>query len=180
MSTLVPPRRTRAAGEATSTVSPQWASIKVSREAVIQRWDRRHSTDPPPSSAEAGEIRMYRPLEPGPASSETVLIGGSGGAYSSPFQDDGRGGDAVEAYRQWLTGSHTAGALGRAHSVSVHKAWRVGPRVLEGRLAALLRLVARVRRGERLQLVCACSVHTVNSCHGDVIVDWVRGRLRPD
>ena len=37
-------------------------------------------------------------------------------------------------------------------------------------------------RGDRrgLQLVCACNVHTLNSCHGDVIVDWVRGRLRPD
>jgi hypothetical protein len=53
-------------------------------------------------------------------------------------------------------------------------------RVLEGRLTALQRLAARVRRGERLQLVCACKVHTLNSCHGDVIVDWVRGRLRPE
>ena len=52
--------------------------------------------------------------------------------------------------------------------------------VLEGRLTALQRLAARVRRGERLQLVCACKVHTLNSCHGDVIVDWVRGRLRPE
>ena len=165
--------------EVTSTVSPQWAEVKVSRETLIQRWDRRHSTEPPPESAEAGEIRMYRSLEPGPAASETVLIGGSG-VYSSPFHDDGRGGSAAEAYRQWLTGSHTAGALGRAHNVGVHKAWRVGPSVLEGRLTALLRLVARVRRGERLQLICACEVHTLNSCHGDVIVEWVRGRLRPE
>jgi len=166
--------------EATSTVSPQWAEVKVARETVIQRWDRRHSTEPPPESVEAGEIRMYRPLEPGPAASETVLIGGAGRVYSSPFRDDGKGGNAAEAYRQWLTGSHTAGALGRAHNVVVHKAWRVGPSVLEGRLTALLRLVARVRRGERLQLICACKVHTLNSCHGDVIVEWVRGRLRPE
>ena len=60
--------------EVTSTVSPQWAEVKVSRETLIQRWDRRHSTEPPPESAEAGEIRMYRPLEPGPAASETVMI----------------------------------------------------------------------------------------------------------
>lgn len=165
--------------EATSTVSPQWADVKVARETVIQRWDRRHRSEPLLDSVEAGEIRMYRPLEPGPAASETVTIGGSG-VYSSPFRDDGRGGDAVEAYRQWLTGSHTAGALGRAHKVGVHKAWRVGLPVLEGRLTALLRLVARVRRGEQLQLICACKVHTLNSCHGDVIVEWVRGRLRPE
>lgn len=179
MSLLMSLCRTRVTEEATSTVSPQWAEIRVSRETLIRRWDQRHSSDPAPNSVEAGEIRMYRPLEPGPAASETVLIGGLG-AYASPFRDDGRGGDAAEAYRQWLTGSHTAGELGRAHNVSVHKAWRVGPRVLEGRLSALLRLVARVRHGERLQLVCACNVHTLNSCHGDVIVDWVRCRLRPD
>ena len=121
------------AEEAPSTVSPQWAAVKVSRETLIQRWDRRHSTEPPPESAEAGEIRMYRPLEPGPAASETVLIGGSG-VYSSPFHDDKRGGNAAEAYRQWLTGSHAAGVLGRAHAVGVRKAWKVGLRVLEGRL----------------------------------------------
>ena len=90
------------------------------------------------------------------------------------------GGNAAEAYRQWLTGSHAAGVLGRAHAVGVRKAWKVGLRVLDGRLTALQRLAARVRRGERLQLVCACKVHTLNSCHGDVIVDWVRGRLRPE
>jgi len=86
--------------EATSTVSPQWADVKVARETVIQRWDRRHRSEPLLESVEAGEIRMYRPLEPGPAASETVTIGGSG-VYSSPFRDDGRGGNAVEAYRQW-------------------------------------------------------------------------------
>ena len=166
--------------EVTSTVSPQWADVTVSRETLTQRWDRRHSTEPPPESAEAGEIRMYRSLEPGPAASETVLIGGSG-VYSSPFHDDGRGGSAAEAYRQWLTGSHTAGALGRAHNVGVRQAWKVGLRVLEGRLTALQRIAARVRRGEQLQLICcACKVHTLNSCHGDVIVEWVRGRLRPE
>lgn len=165
--------------EAPSTLSPQWAEVKVSRETLIERWDRRHDPNPSLEGVGAGEIRMYRPLEPGPASSETVLIGGHG-VYSSPFHDDGRGGDVAEAYRQWLTGSHTAGALGRAHAVGVRKAWKVGLRVLESRLTALQRLAARVRRGERLQLFCACNVHTLNSCHGDVIVDWVRGRLRPE
>ena len=85
----------------------------------------------------------------------------------------------TEAYRQWLTGSRTAGELGRAHAVGVHKPWRHGLHSLEGRLTALLRLVSRVRRGERLQLSCACQEHVLDSCHGDVIVDWVRGRVRP-
>ena len=54
---------------------------------------------------------MYRPLAPGPAASESVWSGG-GGVYGSPFFDDGRGGSPAEAYRQWLTGSRTAGELG--------------------------------------------------------------------
>lgn len=90
MSPLCTARRTRVTEEATSTVSPQWADVKVARETVIQRWDRRHRSEPLLESVEAGEIRMYRPLEPGPAASETVTIGGSG-VYSSPFRDDGRG-----------------------------------------------------------------------------------------
>jgi hypothetical protein len=63
MSIPVLPFRTQVTEEVTSTVSPQWAEIKVARETLIQRWDRRHSV-------EAGEVKMYRPLEPGPASSE--------------------------------------------------------------------------------------------------------------
>ena len=163
---------------AQSTVSPQWEHIKIARQSLIQRWDRRHSSEPPSDHIEAGEIRMYRPLAPGPAASESVWIGG-GGVYGSPFFDDGRGGSPAEAYRQWLTGSRTAGELGRAHAVGVHKPWRHGLHSLEGRLTALLRLVSRVRRGERLQLSCACQEHVLDSCHGDVIVDWVRGRVRP-
>jgi len=99
------------AEEAPSTVSPQWAAVKVSRETLIQRWDRRHSTEPPPESAEAGEIRMYRPLEPGPAASETVLIGGSG-VYSSPFHDDERGGErggSISPVVNWVTCRGSAG-----------------------------------------------------------------------
>ena len=42
MSIPVLPFRTQVTEEVTSTVSPQWAEIKVARETLIQRWDRRH------------------------------------------------------------------------------------------------------------------------------------------
>ena len=63
--------------------------------------------------------------------------------------------------------------------MGVHQPWRLGLHALEGRLTALLRLVSRVRRGERLQLNCACKEHVLDSCHGDLIVDGGRGRVRP-
>ena len=162
---------------AQSTVSPQWEDIKVARQSLIQRWDRRHSSEPPSDTRGRGDTDVS-PVSAW-AGRERVRMDRRGGVYGSPFFDDGRGGSPAEAYRQWLTGSRTAGELGRAHAVGVHKPWRLGLHSLEGRLTALLRLVSRVRRGERLQLSCACQEHVLDSCHGDVIVDWVRGRVRP-
>ena len=91
--------------------------------------------------------------------------------YGCPFVAEGLDGGerTAAAYRRWLTGSCSASVAAAAYRVRVTQ-WQLGKYPLEVRLRALLRLVARVRQGERICLCCPCGyTQTPGACHGDVI-----------